>query len=184
MNVNRVYVPKHFWLDLTRVFFEWIISVSNKATVMFAPVTISTSLETSKGLKSGNHPIITIEIIWLLVKFLSGRCKTFSPLSSTPVGTVNRDAGKKVEVSAQLEGRESQEAGAIFSLVSSNETVQRLSRKPHHWGSLPAAKLHCHFNNKSGIPSSQYHLLIPSFPCTRKFPLYQNLVIYFWIDVI
>lgn len=91
---------------------------------MFAPVTISTSLETSKGLKSGNHPIITIEIIWLLVKFLSGRCKTFSPLSSTPVGTVNRDAGKKVEVSAQLEGRESQEAGAIFSLVSSNETVQ------------------------------------------------------------
>lgn len=99
---------------------------------MCASITISALLESSKRLLSGNRPIIRTEIIWLPVKFLSGRCKTFSPVSSTPVGTVNRDAGKKVEVSAQLEGRESQEAGAIFSLAVSNETVQQLSRKPHH----------------------------------------------------
>lgn len=98
---------------------------------MSACVTISALLE-SKSLKSGNRPIIRNEIIWLPVKFLSGRCRTFSPMSNTPVGTVNRDAGKNVEVSAQLEGRENQEAGAIFSLAVSNETVQQLSRKPHH----------------------------------------------------
>lgn len=99
---------------------------------MFAPVTNNALLETSESLKSGNHPIIRTEIIWLPVKFLSGRCRTFSPVSSTPVGTVNRDAGRKVEVSAQLEGRERKEAGDIFSLAVSNETVQQLSRKPHH----------------------------------------------------
>lgn len=99
---------------------------------MCASVTISALLESSKRLRSGNHPIIRTEISWLPVKFLSGRCRTFSPMSSTPVGTVNRDAGKKVEVSAQLEGRESQEAGATFSLAVSNETVQQLRRKPHH----------------------------------------------------
>lgn len=150
---------------------------------MSAPATISALLESCRRLKSENYPIIRTKIIWLPMKFPSDRCRMFSPVSSTPVGTVNRDAGKKVEVSPQLKGRESQEAGAIFSLAVSNETVQQLRRKPHHWDSLPTSKLDCHSNNKSSIPSSQqYRLLIPSFLCTRKFPVYQYLGTYTWVE--
>lgn len=146
---------------------ELFFFFSSKATLMLAPATICALLETV-SFKSGNHPIIKTEIIWLPVKFLSGRCRTFSPVSRTPVGTVNSDAGKKIEISAQLEVKESKDAGAIFSLAVSNETVQQLSRKPHHWDSLPAAKLHCHSNNKSSIPSSQqYQLLMPTFLSRR-----------------
>ncbi|KAL6477592.1 hypothetical protein MHYP_G00134270 [Metynnis hypsauchen] len=119
-----------------------------------------------------------------------GKGRLLSDKQSPPARAPNQPPSKKQEQQGyegtlgkkgrgQWTVRGQAEPRAIFSLAVPNETARQLGRKPYCCDSLPAPKLHCHSNNKRGIPSSQRHQhLTPSFNSERflstwKFPLCQ-----------